>query len=95
VRRSVVLVRHVLPNSAGPVIVLIALELGTAILAVSALSFFGYGALPPAPEWGSLVSSRRDYLASAWWMTTFPGLVVAAVAVAANRISRALQEHRG
>ena len=59
-----VLLRHVLPNSAGPVLVLATLEFGVAILTVSALSFLGYGTQPPTPEWGSLVASGRDFLAT-------------------------------
>lgn len=82
---------HVLPNAIGPVIALSALEFGSAILSISALSFLGFGAEPPTPEWGALVSEGRDYLGSAWWMTTFPGLVIVAVVLAANRISRYLE----
>src|SRR5690606_35372185 len=62
------LLRHVLPNAAGPVLVLAILEFGLAILAVSSLSFLGYGAPPPAPEWGSLVAEGRNYMAVAWWL---------------------------
>ncbi|MEZ0165284.1 ABC transporter permease [Kineococcus sp. LSe6-4] len=91
VRTTGVLFRHVLPNAAGPVLALAALEFGVAVLAVSALSFLGFGAPPPAPEWGSLVSGGRDYLATAWWLTTLPGLVVAAVVLSANRIAQALE----
>lgn len=86
-----VLGRHVLPNSSGPVLALVALEFGGAVLAVSALSFLGYGTPPPTPEWGSLISGGRDYLATAWWLTTLPGLVIVAVVLAANRIARALE----
>ncbi|MEV6218359.1 ABC transporter permease [Nocardia sp. NPDC051833] len=85
-----VLGRHVLPNSIGPVVVLATLELGTAVLAVSALSFLGYGAVPPAPEWGTLIASGRNYLANAWWISTMSGLMVAFVVLATNRIARAL-----
>jgi peptide/nickel transport system permease protein len=85
-----VLLVHVLPNSVGPVLVLAALELGTAILAVSSLSFLGYGAQPPQPEWGSLVAGGRDYLAGQWWLTTLPGLVIAITVLAGNRLARAL-----
>ncbi|MGY2126112.1 ABC transporter permease [Nocardia gipuzkoensis] len=85
-----VLGRHVLPNSIGPVVVLAALDLGTAVLAVSSLSFLGYGAVPPAPEWGTLISSGRSYLANAWWISTLAGLMVAALVLATNRIARAL-----
>jgi peptide/nickel transport system permease protein len=88
-RMPAIMVRHVLPNSAGPVLVLAALEFGSAVLAVSALSFLGFGAAPPAPEWGSLVADGRNFIATAWWLTTFPGLVVVAVVLAANRVSRA------
>ncbi len=59
VRTTGVLFRHVLPNAAGPVLSLSALEFGVAVLAVSALSFLGFGAPPPAPEWGSLVAGGR------------------------------------
>jgi len=90
VGRLTIVRRHVLPNSSGPVLVLSALEFGSAILAVSALSFLGFGAAPPAPEWGSLVSEGRSYLATSWWLTTLPGLVVVAVVLSANRVSRAL-----
>jgi peptide/nickel transport system permease protein len=89
-RWSRVLFRHVLPNSAGPVLVLAALEFGTAILAVSALSFLGYGAQPPAPEWGSLIATGRNFLTTAWWLTTLPGVVIALTVLSANAISRAL-----
>ncbi|MFF7468743.1 ABC transporter permease subunit [Streptomyces sp. NPDC008092] len=85
-----VLGRHVLPNAAGPVIVLATLDFGTSILAVSALSFLGYGAPPPAPEWGTLISDGRNYLANAWWLTALPGLAIAATVLAANRVARAL-----
>ncbi|MGH3252981.1 MAG: ABC transporter permease [Trebonia sp.] len=88
-RRSRLLWRHVLPNAVEPVLVLAAMEFGEAILAVSSLSFLGYGVQPPAPEWGSLVADGRDYLSAAWWLTTLPGLTIVATVLAANRISRA------
>ncbi|MGN7862493.1 ABC transporter permease [Microbacterium sp. 22303] len=88
------LLRHVLPNSTGPVIALGVLEFGGAILAVSALSFLGYGAPAPAPEWGALVSGGRDFLRNAWWLTTIPGLVIALTVLAANRLARGLDTER-
>lgn len=88
-RGSRVLWRHVLPNAVDAVLVLAAMEFGSAILAVSALSFLGYGVQPPAPEWGSLVADGRDYLGTSWWLTTMPGLTIVATVLAANRISRA------
>jgi peptide/nickel transport system permease protein len=89
-----VLLVHVLPNAAGPVLVLAALEFGTAILAVSSLSFLGYGAQPPQPEWGSLVATGRDFIATSWWLTTIPGLVIAVTVLAGNRLARALDTER-
>ncbi|MBN9178424.1 MAG: ABC transporter permease [Microbacterium sp.] len=95
VRWYTILRRHVLPNASGPVVALAALEFGVMVLAISSLSFLGFGAPPPAPEWGSLVAGGRDYLAVAWWLTTLPGLVIVAVVLAANRISRALERDGG
>jgi peptide/nickel transport system permease protein len=88
-RRVAVVGRHVLPNSAGPVLALAAVELGAVVLAVSALSFLGFGATPPTPEWGSLISEGRNYLATAWWFSTLPGVVVAIVVLAVGRLGRA------
>nr|WP_280311938.1 ABC transporter permease [Nocardia abscessus] len=85
-----VLAKHVLPNSYQPVLALAAVEFGMAVLAVSALSFLGYGAKPPTPEWGTLISEGRNYLATAWWMTTLPGFVIIAVVLAAQRLGRAI-----
>jgi peptide/nickel transport system permease protein len=85
-----VLWRHVVPNAAGPVAVLATLELGWAILSVSALSFLGFGPPPPTPEWGLLVAGGREYMGSAWWLTVFPGAVIALTVLAANRAARAL-----
>jgi peptide/nickel transport system permease protein len=82
---------HVLPNSLGTMIAFAALQFGTAILAISTLGFLGYGAPPPTPEWGLLISEGRKYLTSAWWLTAFPGLAVILVVLAANRISQSLR----
>lgn len=85
-----VLWRHVLPNSLTPVLGLAALQFGTAILAISTLGFLGYAAPPPTPEWGVLIAEGRNYVATAWWLTTLPGLVVVAIVLSTNRISQAL-----
>lgn len=89
-----VLWRHILPNALAPVIAYAALQFGQAILALSTLSFLGYGTPPPAPEWGLLIAEGRNYLATAWWLTTFPGLVVVFVVLSANRISQQLSGGR-
>lgn len=90
VRRLVILLRHVLPNSWRPVLVLATLEIGYAILAVASLSFLGYGVQPPAPDWGSMVSDGGDYLATAWWLVTLPGLVVVVLVLSVNHVARRL-----
>lgn len=93
-RWPAVLMLHVLPNSAGPIISLATLEVGTAILSVSALSFLGYGEPPPTPEWGVLISEGRNFLANAWWLTALPGLVIIFTVLAFSRISNALSRDR-
>ncbi|KAF1019575.1 MAG: putative D,D-dipeptide transport system permease protein DdpC [Paracidovorax wautersii] len=85
-----VLWRHVLPNSLTSVIGLAALQFGSAILSISTLGFLGYGAPPPTPEWGLLIAEGRNYLATAWWLTTVPGVMVVLVVLSANRISAAI-----
>lgn len=93
-RTLTVLWRHVLPNSLTPVLALAALQFGTAILAISTLGFLGYGAPPPTPEWGLLISEGRSHLATSWWLTTLPGLVVVAVVLSANRLSSLIRGAR-
>ncbi|MEU1433730.1 ABC transporter permease [Streptomyces sp. NPDC005786] len=82
---------YILPAAIGPVLALAALDFGLVILAISSLSFLGYGEPPPAPEWGSLVAEGRNYLATSWWLTTLPSLTVTVVVLAANRLSRVLE----
>ncbi|WP_293863418.1 ABC transporter permease [uncultured Alsobacter sp.] len=86
-----VLWRHVLPNSLNAVLALAALQFGSAILQISTLGFLGYGAPPPTPEWGLLIAEGRNYISTAWWLTTFPGLFVVAAVLSANRISLSLR----
>jgi peptide/nickel transport system permease protein len=88
---ATVLFRHVLLNSAGPIIALIPIELGATILSIASLGFLGYGAPPPEPEWGTLLSEGRDFLARAWWLTSLPGLVVLCTVLAVSHASRWLQ----
>ena len=87
--------RHVLPHAAGPLLALAALEFASAVLAVSALSFLGFGAPPPQPEWGLLIAEGRNYMVVAWWYTTLPGLVVAGVVLATQQLGRGLQRLQG
>ncbi|WP_031364325.1 ABC transporter permease [Caballeronia sordidicola] len=89
-----VLWRHILPNSLTPVLAFSAIQFGNAILAISTLSFLGYGAPPPTPEWGLMIAEGRNYISTAWWLTIFPGVTVIAVVLAANRISHAFSGDR-
>lgn len=87
-----ILWRHILPNSVAPVIGLAVLEFGTAMLSISALSFLGFGAKPPSPEWGALVANGRDFVTTAWWLTIIPGLVIAITVLCVNRIAKAIND---
>jgi peptide/nickel transport system permease protein len=87
---ATVLVRHVLPNAMTPVLAFATVQLGSAILLISTLGFLGLGAPPPTPEWGLLIAEGRNYLATAWWISTFPGIAVILIVLATNRLGRAL-----
>jgi peptide/nickel transport system permease protein len=87
-----VLIRHILPNSWGPVAVLAVLDAGVAIIAIASLSFLGFGAAPPAAEWGTLIADGRNYLITSWWLSLLPGLFVALLVLSLNHISKTLQE---
>ena len=83
---------HILPNVLAPIIVLASLGVGTSILAASGLSFLGLGAQPPSAEWGAMLSTGRNYVELAWWITTFPGLFIVAAVLATNLVGDALRD---
>lgn len=87
-----VLRKHIFPNSYGAVLSLTALQFGLAILWVSALSFLGYGAPPPEPEWGLLISEGREYVVSSPWLVFAPGLFITASVLALSRIGLLIKE---
>ncbi|MBF4573333.1 ABC transporter permease [Herbiconiux sp. VKM Ac-1786] len=89
--RGRILVRHILPNAVLPVFVLVTLGVGQAIVWAAALSYLGLGASPPAAEWGAMLYAGKNYLATAWWMTFFPGLAIVLAAAATTVLGRALQ----
>jgi ABC-type dipeptide/oligopeptide/nickel transport system permease subunit len=86
------LIRDVLPNVLGPVLVLATLDLGNAILLLSGLSFLGLGAQPPTPEWGTMISDGQSYILSSWWIATLPGLAIVFVGVAFSLIGDGLAD---
>ncbi|WP_419898692.1 ABC transporter permease [Roseomonas sp. USHLN139] len=78
-----ILLRHIMPNTLGPLAVLITLDLGNAILTFAGLSFLGLGVIPPVAEWGSMVAEGRE-LVEQWWVAAFPGLAILTVVVGFN-----------
>jgi peptide/nickel transport system permease protein len=84
--------KHVLPSVRAPLIVLSTLQVGTAILVGSGLSFLGMGAQPPTPEWGLMTAAGREFLDRAWWISTFPGLAILTTVIAVNLIGDGLRE---
>jgi len=86
------LLRHILPNAVSVVIIQLTLDVGYAILATSSLSFIGLGAQPPSPEWGTMITTARNYFREAWWYTTFPGLALTLTVFAFNVLGDGLQD---
>lgn len=87
-----ILLRHILPNIMGPVIVLATLRISAAVLNAAALSFVGLGAQPPTPEWGAMLNEARRYLSSAWWYTVFPGGVLTLTVLSVNILGDSLRD---
>ncbi|WP_082145713.1 ABC transporter permease [Microvirga massiliensis] len=86
-----ILLRHVFPNTLGPLIVLMTVDLGNAIITFASLSFLGLGVVPPAPEWGAMVAEGREYIEQ-WWIATFPGLAILTVVIAFNFVGDAVRD---
>jgi peptide/nickel transport system permease protein len=87
-----IMIRHVLPNTIPIVIVYSTVEIPWVILFSAGLSFLGVGIQPPTPEWGSIIASGRGYLTTAWWITTFPGLVLVFVVLGFNLLGDGLRD---
>lgn len=78
-----ILGRHIIPNSIGPLVVLVTLDVGNAIITFAGLSFLGLGVVPPTPEWGSMVADGRQLVAQ-WWVAAFPGLAILTIVLGFN-----------
>jgi peptide/nickel transport system permease protein len=91
-RTSRILLRHILPNILGPIIVVATLGVAGAIISGAALSFLGLGAKPPTPEWGLMLSDGRNYLRHAPWITTFPGLAIMVTVLSINLLGDGLRD---
>lgn len=81
-----VLFRHILPNISGPLLVVATLEFGLMVLFEAGLSFLGLGVQPPMASWGAMLSVGRNYIATAWWIATFPGLALFLLVLSANML---------
>lgn len=84
--------KHIIPNNISVILVYATLDLGGAILYASVLSYLGLGAQPPLAEWGAMVYGGQVYLASAWWIPIFPGLMIFGVALGFNLLGDALRD---
>ena len=87
-----VMLRHVLPNSFSPVLVMATLQAGSVVVETAGLSFLGLGAQPPSPDWGALLADGHSYFITAWWIATFPGLAIFLVVVGFNLVGDALRD---
>ncbi|WP_282077497.1 ABC transporter permease [Epibacterium ulvae] len=86
---------HILPNIIGPVLVVATLEFGLMVLFEAGLSFLGLGVQPPTASWGAMLSTGRNYVATAWWIATFPGLALFLLVLSANLIGDRLSDTIG
>lgn len=91
VRPVRVLMRHVLPNSLDSVYVQASMEISGAIVMMAGLAYLGVGAPPPSADWGAMVAQGREYITTAWWVTTFPGLAITVSAVAFGLLGDAIR----
>ena len=92
VRDVKIMLRHVLPNTMAPLLVLSTLQFGNAIAVGAGLSFLGLGAQPPTAEWGLMAAVGREVLGRAWWISTFPGLAIFTAVMACNLLGDSLRE---
>ena len=87
-----VLFRHIAPNVLAPALVVSSFQLAELIIVESSLSFLGLGLQPPTPSWGSMLSQGREYISTAWWLVTFPGLAIIVTVLGANLFGDALRD---
>ncbi|HPX62015.1 MAG TPA: ABC transporter permease [Deltaproteobacteria bacterium] len=87
-----IMFRHILPNAVSPVLVSATLGVAGAILTESALSFLGIGVQPPTPSWGNILTSGKDYIEFAWWLSLFPGLSILVTVLAYNLLGEGIRD---
>lgn len=91
-RTMSIIFKHILPNCISPIIVQGTMDIGFAIQLTAGLSFIGLGAQPPTPEWGSMISTGRQYLLSHWWYPTFPGVAILITVLGFNLLGDGLRD---
>lgn len=87
-----IMLRHILPNTLGPIIVIASFGLASTIVLEASLSFLGLGVPPSVPSWGSMLSEGRDYLRAGWWVATFPGVALTLTVLAVNLLGDWLRD---
>lgn len=87
-----IIFRHILPNVLSPVLVSATLGIAGAILTESALSFLGIGVQPPTPSWGNILTSGKDYIEFAWWLSLFPGMAILVTVLAYNLLGEGIRD---
>lgn len=87
-----ILIRHILPGAARPLLVQAALDVGPALLTAAALSFLGLGVLPPTADWGQMVDGGRKFFPDRWWVSAAPGLAIFVLALAFSVLGDALRD---
>jgi peptide/nickel transport system permease protein len=87
-----VVIRHLLPNVLAPLLVQASFDMGTTILTVAGLSFIGFGAQPPTPEWGVMISEGRNYITTQWWLTAVPAVAILLFVAAFNLVGDGLRD---
>jgi peptide/nickel transport system permease protein len=87
-----IIFRHILPNALAPVVVSAVLGVGSAILVESGLSFLGMGVQPPTPSWGNILTSGKDNIEIAWWLSVYPGLAILVTVLGYNLLGEGLQD---
>jgi len=90
--RTRVLVRHLLPNALAPLVIQASFDMGAAIIAAAGLSFIGFGAQPPTPEWGVMISEGRNFISTQPWLSLFPGLAILFAVGAFNVLGDGLRD---
>jgi len=87
-----IILRHLLPNTLAPLLVQASFDMGTTILIVAGLSFIGFGAQPPTPEWGIMISEGRNYMTTQWWLTAVPAVAILLFVASFNLVGDGLRD---